>query len=81
MHEFLDTYTDFTARFSNPNHVNFSSNAKFTVRGNDSGRDWAVLGTGLNYDRGNWRLFSGYDITMNSKQVLHTGNAGLAYGW
>ena len=81
MHEFLDAYSDFTAQFSNPNHVNFSSNAKFTVRGNDAGRDWAVIGTGLNYDRGNWRLFTGYDITMNSKQVLHTGNAGLAYGW
>ena len=80
-HEFLRTYADFTARFSNPNHANYSTDSKFTVSGNDMGRDWAVLGTGLTYDRRNWRLFAGYDISLNKHQVLHTGNAGFVYGW
>ena len=77
MHEFLDsTYTNFTARFQG-----VANSTKFTVRGNDMARDWAVLGTGLTYDRANWRLFAGYDIAMNDRQVLHSGNASLAYGW
>jgi hypothetical protein len=69
------------AQFSNPGLVNFNSTSKYTVRGNDSGRDCAIIGTGLNYERNNWRLFSGYDAYVNDRQVLHTGNAGLAYGW
>ncbi|HBT77192.1 MAG TPA: hypothetical protein DEB39_09790 [Planctomycetaceae bacterium] len=82
MHALLNrTYTDFTAQFSNPGMVNFSSNSKFTVRGNDPGRDWMVLGIGLNYDLAHWRLFGGYNAFTNDQQTLHTGNAGLAYGW
>lgn len=81
MHEFLETRTDFTAKFSNPGQANFSSDANFTVRGNDAGRDWAILGTGMTFDRNKLRLFAGYDIYLNSHQVLHTGNAGLVYGW
>jgi outer membrane autotransporter protein len=85
MHEFMNrTCADFTAQFSNPGMVNFNSTSKFTVRGNDptgSNNDWVVLGTGLNYERRNWRLFSGYDAYVNNRQVLHTGNAGLVFGW
>ncbi|MDR2115127.1 MAG: autotransporter domain-containing protein, partial [Planctomycetaceae bacterium] len=51
MHEFLRSYTNFTAEFSNPGFANFSSASKFTVRGNDSKRDWAIVGVGLNYDK------------------------------
>ncbi|GHT40375.1 hypothetical protein FACS189443_0650 [Planctomycetales bacterium] len=80
-HEFLRPYTNFTAQFSNPNHVNFSSDTKFTVRGNDPGRDWVILGGGLNYSRNQLRLFAGYDLYMNERQSLHTGNAGFVYGW
>ena len=82
MHEFLDrTSTDFTAQFSNPGMANFSSTSKYTVRGNNPGRDWVILGTGLNRDAKNWRVFAGYDAYINSRQVLHTGNAGIAFGW
>lgn len=77
MHEFLNpTYAAFTAQFGGA-----PSATKFTVHGNDAARDWAVLGTGLTYDRRNWRLFAGYDISMNKQQVLHAGNAGFVYGW
>jgi uncharacterized protein with beta-barrel porin domain len=81
MHEFLRSYTNFTAEFSNPGLTNFSSTAKFTVRGNDSKRDWAIIGAGLNYDKNRIRLFGGYDAYANGQQVLHTGNAGIVYGW
>ncbi|MDR0338013.1 MAG: autotransporter outer membrane beta-barrel domain-containing protein, partial [Planctomycetaceae bacterium] len=81
MHEFLRSYTNFTAEFSNPGLTNFSSTAKFTVRGNDAKRDWAILGTGFNYDKNNVRLFGSYDAYINGQQILHTGNIGLTYGW
>lgn len=82
MHEFTKgTYSDFSSQFSNPGGAYYASDAKLMVHGNNAARDWAVLGTGLNYDFGNWRLLAGYDITMNRQQVLHTGNAGFAYGW
>jgi len=81
MHEFLGAYTDFTAQFSNPGHANFASDARFTVHGNNTGRDWAILGTGMNFERNNLQLFAGYDLYLNSNQVLHTGNVGMSYGW
>ena len=75
MHEFLDAAsTSFNGRF-------VGTDKGITVRGNNAGRDWAVLGGGLTYDRRNWRMFAGYDISFNTRQVLHTANAGLAYGW
>lgn len=82
MHEYMSrSYTNFAAKFSNPGYSNFSSDAGFTVRGNDSKRDWAILGLGLNYDCNRLRLFAGYDAYINDQQVLHTGNLGLAYTW
>ncbi|MDR2440649.1 MAG: autotransporter domain-containing protein, partial [Planctomycetaceae bacterium] len=81
MHEFLRSYTNFTAEFSNPGLTNFSAATNFTVRGNDAKRDWAIIGVGLNYDKNRVRLFGGYDAYANGQQVLHTGNAGIVYGW
>ena len=77
MHEFLnETSTNFTGKFAA-----LPNNGTYTVSGNNAGRDWAILGTGLTYDTRQWRLFAGYDISMNERQVLHTGNAGAVYGW
>ena len=82
MHEFLGrTSTDFVGQFSNPGMSNFSSTSKFLVRGNNPGRDWAVVGAGFTRDNGRWRVFGGYDAYINNQQVLHTGNAGLMLGW
>ena len=82
MHELLDrTSTDFTAQFSNPGMTYFRSTAKYTVRGNSPGRDWGIVGGGLNYDIGRWRFFGGYDAYLNSHQLLHAGNAGFMFGW
>jgi outer membrane autotransporter protein len=77
MHEMLDsTHTDFSGQITGQKAI-----YNITATGNDAGRDWAIVGTGLTYDTRCWRLFAGYDITLNDQQVLHTGNAGLTYGW
>lgn len=82
MHEFLDrAYSPVTAQLSNPNGTNFSATSKYTIRGNNPGRDWAILGISMHYDSHSLRFFGGYDAYINARQTLHTGNVGLAYGW
>ena len=81
MHECLRPYSTLTAQFSNPGMANFSSMSKYTVRGNDPGSDWVVAGFGLNYDWRHWRMFGGYNAYATERQTLHTGNAGIAFGW
>ena len=87
MHECLRPYSNVAARFSQfsdpsaPDKDNFSSPSQYTVRGNDPGREWAVVGVGVNHDQGQWRLFGGYDAFIGVRQTLHVGNIGFAYGW
>ncbi|MDR2169920.1 MAG: autotransporter domain-containing protein [Planctomycetaceae bacterium] len=81
MLECLQSYTDFTAAFSNQNFVNLNSRSNFTVRGNDAKRNWAILGIGFNYDRLSCRVFGSYDAFVNTQQVLHSFSAGLTYCW
>ncbi|MDR0335476.1 MAG: autotransporter domain-containing protein, partial [Planctomycetaceae bacterium] len=77
LHEYADSSTSFTANLvGNP-----VPNTNFTVRGNDTKRDWLILGVGLNYEKKPIRLFGGYDAYVNNQQILHTGNAGLTYSW
>jgi uncharacterized protein with beta-barrel porin domain len=77
LHEFADTSTSFTAGLAgSPLPA-----TNFTVRGNDTQRDWVILGVGLNYEKNRIRLFGGYDTYCNNQQVLHTGNAGFVYSW
>jgi uncharacterized protein with beta-barrel porin domain len=53
---------------------------KFTVHGNDPGRDWVQTGFGLNYDvNANLRGFVGYDAYANTKQVMHAANLGFVW--
>jgi uncharacterized protein with beta-barrel porin domain len=77
LHEYADSVTSFTAGLAGSP----VPNASFTVRGNDTKRDWAMFGVGLNYEKSQLRLFGGYDAYVSNQQVLHTGNAGLSYGW
>lgn len=81
-HEFLsNTYTPFKAELSNPGGANFSSASTFTILGNDAGRDWAMGSFGLDYTKGRFQTFVGYNLMGNAQQVLHTGNAGVVLHW
>ncbi|TWU55776.1 autotransporter outer membrane beta-barrel domain-containing protein [Rubripirellula reticaptiva] len=73
MHEFLDTTTNVNGQVGG---------AGFTTSGLSLGRDWAVIGTGLNYSRGGWTsLFAGYNLQTNDRQTFHAGNGGLQFAW
>lgn len=73
MHEFLETSTV----------VNGSvGGAAFSTTGLSLGRDWAVLGAGLNYNRGGRAsLFANYDLQVNDRQAFHAGSGGLRWNW
>ena len=46
------------------------------------GRDWAVLGTGVNCDLGcNWSTYANYDLMLNDQTTFHIGSGGVQYLW
>ncbi len=54
----------------------------FTANGLNLGRDWAVLGTGLNFSNNNRVAFGiNYDTQFNDRQVLHIGSGVVGYNW
>ncbi|MDR0328582.1 MAG: autotransporter outer membrane beta-barrel domain-containing protein [Planctomycetaceae bacterium] len=71
---------EFTARFSGADPD--KSPKKFTVYGNDPGRDWFQAGFGVNYDiYPHLRASLGYDAYLNTNQVMHSLNLGLVRQW
>ena len=76
LHEFLDPETSLNARFAG------IGGASFATRGLNYGRDWAVLGTGLNWVV-NRRLavYAGYDAQVNARQTFHVGSGGFVTTW
>ena len=49
----------------------------FAVPGLDLGRDWAILGPGLNFTlREKVRLFANYDLQVNNREVFNIGSGG-----
>jgi len=67
----------FSARFSDSGNL---TGTKYTVRGNDPGRDWVQAGAGVNHDfNANLRIFTGYDAYANQRQVLHAGQLGFIW--
>ena len=80
MYEF-DTgerHTRFDARFTNAGFPTTAS--KFTVYGNDPGRDWIQAGFGINHDiHAHLRAFVGYDAYANDRQVMHACNLGFVW--
>ncbi|MCL2004842.1 MAG: autotransporter domain-containing protein [Planctomycetaceae bacterium] len=80
MYEF-DTgerHTRFDARFTNAGFPATAS--KFTVYGNDPGRDWIQTGFGINHDiHAHLRAFLGYDAYANDRQVMHACNLGFVW--
>jgi outer membrane autotransporter protein len=76
MHEFLAPETALNSRFAG------IAGASFGTRGLNFGRDWAVLGGGVNWIlTNNFSLFANYDIQVNARQAFHVGSGGAQFVW
>ena len=76
LHEFLSTDTGLNAQFAPIGGTNFA------VTGTSLGRDWAILGTGLNWNIGHgWQTYANYDAQVNVVQTFHVGSGGFQYSW
>ena len=76
LHEFLSTSTGLNAQFAP------IGGSTFAVQGANLGRDWAILGTGLNMNLGNgWQAYANYDAQVNGVQTFHVGSGGVQYAW
>lgn len=54
----------------------------FAISGANLGRDWAVVGTGVNWQVGaRMSFFANYDAQINSQQVFHVGSGGVQMAW
>ncbi|WP_218933899.1 autotransporter outer membrane beta-barrel domain-containing protein [Rubripirellula lacrimiformis] len=71
MHEYLDPATSVTGT---------QGGSSFATNGLDLGRDWALLGVGLQGDRNAaLTLYANYDLQVNDRQRFHTGSGGLVW--
>jgi uncharacterized protein with beta-barrel porin domain len=76
LHEFLSTNTGINAQFAPIGGTNFA------VTGTSLGRDWAILGAGLNWNLGRgWQTYANYDAQVNVQQTFHIGSGGFQYSW
>lgn len=76
LHEFLDTDTLLTTQFGG------TPGAGFVIKGLDLGRDWALIGGGLNWQLdNNWSLFGYYNAQTNANLTFHAGSGGVQYTW
>lgn len=76
MHEFGDDTGVFAGRFG------AAGSPVFAIRGLDQGRDWALLGTGINISPNNrLSLFASYDLQFNARQSIHVGSGGVQFQW
>lgn len=76
LHEFLETDTGFAGTFAPV------GGGTFVVNGLGLGRDWALLGAGLNSDLGRgWSTYANYDAMLNGHQVFHIGSGGVSKSW
>lgn len=79
LHEFGCLYGETTAQFNNKGSVNFTGAvAPYTVRGNQSNRDWCDLGAGLDFTVDQFTVFGGYDCLFNGSERFHAGSVGIA---
>ena len=73
MHEFADDTTTSNGSVGGAN---------FTTNGLSLGRDWAVMGLGMRYDRGgHLGLYGNYDVQFNERQTFHVGSGGVQWAW
>ena len=76
VHELLSTNSIVNAQFGP------IGGAAFAVEGLSLGRDWALVGGGLNWQLSNhWSLYGNYDAMVNARQVFHVGSGGVQYIW
>ena len=56
--------------------------ARSAARPARRGRDWALLGTGLNGELGSgWSTYADYDLMINGQTTFHIGSGGVSYVW
>jgi outer membrane autotransporter protein len=76
LHEFLETESSFSTFFSG------TGGTPFAINGLGMGRDWAVLGGGLNCDLTcQWSTYANYDLMLNDQTTFHIGSGGVQYTW
>lgn len=75
-HEFIDKSTLYGAGFKS------IAASHYTARGLDFGRNWGLLGLGLELVNGNhWSVYGGWDVYANNRQVIHTGSGTVSFAW
>lgn len=75
VHEFLDTNSPVVATMP-------IGGSAFVAKGLDMGRDWALVGTGLNCNLGRgWYAQANYDAQVNRYQAFHVGSGSLTKTW
>lgn len=76
LHEFLQTDTTLNAYFAP------IGGGSFAVDGLNLGRDWALVGGGLNCPLGRgWSFSTSYNAQANARQVFHAGSGGVQLNW
>lgn len=76
VHEFLDVNSPVVATFA---PVGGSS---FIAEGLNMGRDWALVGTGLNCYLGRgWSAQANYDAQVNDRAAFHVGSGSVQKSW
>ncbi len=76
-HEFLNPSSLYNAQFAA-----LGGPAAYTARGLDFGRNWGLVGLGLELVQGNhWSIYGGYDAYANGRQMLHTGSGSISFAW
>ena len=77
MYEFLDADCAMTS------HLLATGNpSTFDVTGNSLGRNWAVVGAGMDWRlRHNLSLFGSYNLQVNSRQTFNIGTVGARVQW
>jgi outer membrane autotransporter protein len=76
MHEFLEPSSTLNAVFAPV------GGGTFAARGLNFGRDWALLGTGVQWVLNRrTSLFANYDLQFNEHQVWNAGSGGLQFVW
>lgn len=76
LHEFLEPETTVDSSFT------AIGGPSFATQGLNFGRDWGVIGAGLNWSvTQQLSLFANYDLLVNSRQTSNFGSGGLQFSW
>lgn len=76
LHEFLEPESSFNSVLAG------TGGASFVTSGVNYGRDWAVVGGGVNWKLNDGlTLFADYDLQINAVEAFHLGSGGMQYVW